>query len=279
MAKKKRKPRNRPGNPQTASRPSPPAGGERWQTASARRPGTRRRGPAVARARRPRGRPARPRGKRQTRVSFARRFIVIGVISLVTVTILYFLEKGASPRPISAEAIAAAQQAKCSGVTKPSGNPTGGHLNPGQSYTYAQHPATSGLHDPSPLGVSPDIYTEPVPETQAVHFLEHAGVIIYYRAATVSTPGSTASPTPDPNALPQAVIDALGKVADEQPNTLLAPYPDLPEGTSLALTAWNRLQTCPATVTAAQASTIANGFAHAFVCTSVAPEPKNSPDC
>ena len=82
-----------------------------------------------------------------------------------------------------------------------------------------------------------------------------------------------------PDKLDQTVIDALAKVAQDQRNTLLAPYPDLPDGASLALTAWNTLQTCPATITAAQASTVANGFVNAFACTSVGPEPKASDDC
>jgi hypothetical protein len=47
----------------------------------------------------------------------------------------------------------------------------------------------------------------------------------------------------------------------------------------LAISTWNKLQTCPATVTADQATTITNGFASAYVCTSNAPEPKISPDC
>jgi hypothetical protein len=38
------------------------------------------------------------------------------------------------------------------------------------------------------------------------------------------------------------------------------------------LAAWNKLQTCPATTTASQAATIANGFIDAFLCTSNAPE-------
>ena len=262
MAKKKRKPRNR----QTASRPSPPQEARQPRAAT---PGASARGGAdpARRARKQAALRARQEArKRQSRVSFARRSIVIGVMSLLAVGTLYFLQKAASPRPLSAEALAAAQAAHCTGVTEPSGNPTGGHLSQGQAYTYPQHPATSGLHDPSALATSPDIYTTPVPETQAVHFLEHAGVIIYYRADGTG-------------ALGKDVVAALGKVADDQPNTLLAPYPNLPEGISLALAAWNRLQTCPATVTAAQASTIAGGFAHSFVCTGVAPEPKNSPDC
>lgn len=192
--------------------------------------------------------------------------MVFGVVSVVAVGTLWYLQRAASPRPISAEAIAAAQAAKCTDVTKPSTNPVGGHLDPGETITYPDRPATSGRHDPSALPTSPDVYTEPVPETQAVHFLEHSGVIIYYRAEGA-------------DALGKEAIAALTKVAQDQHNTLLAPYPNLPEGASLALTAWNRLQTCPATVTAAQASTIANGFADAFVCTSVGPEPKASDDC
>jgi Protein of unknown function (DUF3105) len=264
MAKKKRKPRNR----SPADAPSSEQGAARAEAAPRGAPSRAGGADPARRARKEAARLARAAArKRQTRVSFARRTIAISTISLVALATFYFLERAASPRPISPQAIADAKAAGCTGVTQPSSNPTGGHLAEGQAYTYAQHPATSGLHDPTPLPTSPDIYTTPVIETQAVHFLEHAGVIIYYRAK------------PDPAALPADVIAALGKVADAQPNTLLAPYPDLPTGEALALTAWNRLQTCPATITAAQASSVANGFAHAFVCTAVAPEPKNSPDC
>jgi len=53
----------------------------------------------------------------------------------------------------------------------------------------------------------------------------------------------------------------------------MAPYPQLDEGTSLALAAWNTLWECPAAVTAGQAVTIASGFAEAYRGTSNAPEP------
>ena len=53
-----------------------------------------------------------------------------------------------------------------------------------------------------------------------------------------------------------------------------APYPDLPAGQSLDFTAWNKLQTCPATITADQARAVAYGFEYAFSCTGNAPEPK-----
>jgi hypothetical protein len=257
MAKKKRRPRNRP----TANRaPSQTA----TETESPQpRGGT----TTTRRAHKEEARKAREAArKRQLRASAARRILVISVITLVAVGVLWFLQRAANPRPISAEAVAAAQKAGCTGVVEPSSDPVGGHLNPGETITYPDKPATSGRHDPTPLPTSPDVYTAPVPETQAVHFLEHSGVILYYRQT-------------GPDALKQDVVDALAQVARDQHNTLLAPYPDLPEGTSLALTAWNHLQTCPGTITAAEAGTVANGFANAFVCTSVGPEPKASPDC
>lgn len=262
MAKKKRKPRNRP----PASRPSAPKG---TTDANATSTGVPAQGGAnpTRRAHKEEARKAREAArKRQNRTSAARRFLVISVVSLVAVGTFWFLQRAASPHPISAEAQTAAQTAGCTGVTNPSSNPVGGHLTAGENITYPDKPATSGKHDPSPLPTDPDVYTTPVPETQAVHFLEHSGVIIYYRQDGAG-------------ALDQKVVDALAQVAHDQHNTLLAPYPDLPDGVSLALTAWNTLQTCPATITAEQASTVANGFADAFVCTSVGPEPKASPDC
>ena len=80
-----------------------------------------------------------------------------------------------------------------------------------------------------------------------MHNLEHGAVIIYYRQ------------TGDGALLPRIVEPHDGD--RERPNnTILAPYEPLPDGQPLALTAWNKLQTCPATVTAAQATTIAKGF-------------------
>jgi len=54
----------------------------------------------------------------------------------------------------------------------------------------------------------------------------------------------------------------------------MVPHPALPEGTALALTAWNRLWECPATITTDQATTVATGFVDAYRGTSNAPEPR-----
>jgi hypothetical protein len=263
MAKKKRKQRHRPA-----------AGAERDRTAGAERDRT----PATGTAERTRStertRSARSERKdqvRQARETTLRRIrrrralqraAWMGGLGAVTFAAFFLLTRVGGPKPIPEAALAAASDARCGNVQTPAASAPGGrHLSPGQSYTYTEHPATSGFHDPSPLPGDPHVYDSPVPETRAVHNLEHAYVLIYYRAD-------------GPDALPQEVVSRLASLADAQDKVIMAPYPDLPSGTSLALTAWNKLWECPATVTADQARTIASGFIQAYRGTSNAPEPR-----
>ena len=71
--------------------------------------------------------------------------------------------------------------------------------------------------------------------------------------------------------------------SDRSPRTTrrpyLIPYPSLPDGTALAFTAWNKLLTCPAKITADQAATVAQGFIDSFACTNNAPEGKLGDGC
>ena len=257
MAKKKRKQRHRPA-----------AGAERDRTAGAERDRTATTGTAE------RTRSARSERKdqvRQARETVLRRIhrrralkraAWMGGLGVVTFAAFFLLTRVGGPKPIPEAALAAASDAGCGDVQTPAASAPGGqHLSPGQSYTYPEHPATSGFHDPSPLPGDPHVYDSPVPETRAVHNLEHAYVLIYYRAD-------------GPDALPQEVVSRLASLAGAQDKVIMAPYPDLPSGTSLALTAWNKLWECPATVTADQARTIASGFIQAYRGTSNAPEPR-----
>ena len=174
---------------------------------------------------------ARKRAQRSARIRRVTTFVAIGAIG---VGIVWFFQRAASPRPVSDAAIAAAEAAGCSEVQTPAASAPGGvHLQPGESHTYPDHPATSGPHDPSPLPIPPRVYSEPISETNAVHNLEHGAVIMYYRQSGDA-------------ALPQDVVDRLATIANDGHNTILAPYSPLPDGTALALAAWNKLQTCPA---------------------------------
>jgi len=200
------------------------------------------------------------------RSAFRRALIFAGVGVLVVVALTYFQRAG-SAKPLSAAAQSAAAAAGCSGVETPAGEAPGGlHLKSGESYSYSEHPATSGYHDPSPLPGQPRIYPSPVQETQAVHSLEHGSVIMYYRL-------------PNEDGISQDVVNVLGPVATGNRATYLIPYPGLPDGTSLAFTAWNKIVTCPASITADQATTLAQGFIDSFTCTNNAPEGKLGDGC
>lgn len=199
---------------------------------------------------------ARKRAQRSARVRRLTTFAVIGVIG---VGVVYFFQRAASPRPVPQFAIDAAEAAGCEIQTPTTSAPGGLHLDPGASYTYDQHPATSGYHDPSPLPIPPHVYSAPIAETNAVHNLEHGAMIMYYRQSGAG-------------ALAQAIVDRMTTIANATDNVILAPYEQLPEGTALAFAAWNKLQTCPASMTGPQAREVALGFIQAFVCTSNAPE-------
>ena len=206
---------------------------------------------------------ARQKARRRAEQRGFLRKSAIGALAVIAVASgLFLLRRSTSPKPVNAAAVAAGQTAGCGDIQQPDGSsPDRTHLDPGQTYQYPNEPATAGPHDPSPLPPDPHVYDSPVPETRAVHNLEHAYVLIYYRQS-------------GRDALPQAVVSSLRSVANAQTKVIMVPHPALPEGTALALTAWNRLWECPATITTDQATTVATGFVDAYRGTSNAPEPR-----
>lgn len=164
------------------------------------------------------------------------------------------------PGEISAAARSAATAAGCGDLEQPVvPNPSRVHLAPGESFDYPDRPAAAGPHDASPLPPDPHVYAIPVPETKAVHNLEHAYVIIYYRPAAE-------------DGLAQETADRLAAIARDEDRVIMAPYPALPDGRAFALLAWNTRWMCPATISADQAVTMTTSFIDAFRGTSVAPE-------
>jgi uncharacterized protein DUF3105 len=284
MAKKRRKPHNRPhvpargtvrasGGPdeaperearsgaepdkeRTRTRVDRPGGGARGQAAPAAR--SRAEKKEIARRQREE---VRKLIRRRRAIS---RALQVAILSAIAVGAVWFFTRAQAPADVPQSAIRAAEAALCGDVQTPAASAPGGlHLAPGETFTYDQHPATSGSHAPAPLPAEPHVYTSPVEEIAAVHNLEHAYVLIYYRAD-------------GPDALPSDVVDELATLANSEDKVIMAPYPSLNEGTSLALAAWNKLWECPAGVTADQARTIASGFIEAFRGTSNAPEPRGA---
>jgi hypothetical protein len=230
---------------------------------------------AKKRKRKPSGRPrtsaARPKGtsapprRRAAPATPAtdrrRSLLVRGVVLAVVAVLTYFLLiRARGPGEIPAEASRAAEAAGCAPLERPvEPDPSRTHLSPGEAFDYPDPPAAAGPHDASPLPPDPHVYEQPVPETKAVHNLEHAYVILYYRPS-------------DDGGLSADAIDALGSFARDEDRVIVAPYPNLPEGQGLALLAWNTRWMCPSSVTAEQSVTIAGGFVDAFRGTTVAPE-------
>ena len=237
---------------------------------SAGRPNQRDRPRADRQERKQQARRAREAALRaQRRRATIRRFVASVVVAAVVVGVFVFLTRASGPNPFPEVAEEAAEAAGCLDVQTPVDSAPGNqHLNSGQTFEYQQRPATSGQYDPSPLPGDPAVYTEMPAETMLVHNLEHAFVNIYYRQS-------------GPTALAPDIVGQLATLAegDERNHVLLSPHTSLPDGVDFAVTAWNKLLTCPNSVTADQARTIAQGFMTAFECTGNAPEPNQSEGC
>ena len=199
---------------------------------------------------------ARPKAQARPAPSRRRSYLFRGIALVVVAALTYLLLlRARGPGEISAEALSAADAAGCAELERPVDvEPSRTHLDPGESFDYEDPPAAAGPHDPSPLPDEPRVYAEPVSETRAVHSLEHAFVIVYH------------------DGLSADAVAALAILAKDSDRVIVAPYPGLPEGTGLALVAWNTRWRCPPSVSAEQAVAVARGFADAFAGTTVAPE-------
>jgi len=185
------------------------------------------------------------------------RVVAVGAVIALGWLLFY---RTTPPGEISAVARSAARAAGCANLEQPViADPSRTHLAPGETYDYPDRPAVAGPHDPSPLPPDPHVYPDPVPETRAVHNLEHAYVIVYYLPTAQGGPSAE-------------VVQRLSALANDEKRVIMAPYPTLTPERGLALLAWNTRWFCPASVTADQAVAIAGGFIDAYRATSVAPE-------
>lgn len=237
-----------------------------------------RRRPAPRPAVRPEPSPARAerkeeaRKEREARIRRSRRRVLLRRLSRVGIVILlagliagFIYWRGGEDRRQNQAAAEAAEKLGCTDVQD---LPDEGreHLAANEPPpAYGTTPATSGKHNAGTLPSEPHVYDQPFDQTlesQAVHNLEHAYVIIYYRQE-------------GPDAPPENVVNDLAELANAEDKVLMAPYSTLPEGESIALAAWTHLQTCP-TVTDGDANdvlTIARNFVDEFRGGGDAPEP------
>ena len=234
-------------------------------------------GSVTTTAKRERKEAARERKQKEAKAAVRRgalrRAAIGGVVGLlVFFAFSYFINRAPKATPLSADATAAAVAggARISSH-RPPARPVACTSSPGRRTRTTSTRRRPAYHDPSPLPCQPRVYTTAdlanYRETMAVHTLEHGSVIMYYR------------PTGDPGGLPQAGRRPTRTDRPEQQGVLPDPLPGPPDGTALAFTAWNKLLTCPAKITADQARTVAQGFIDSFACTNNAPEGKLGDGC
>jgi hypothetical protein len=181
------------------------------------------------------------------------------IVAAVVLGWVLFL-RAPGPGALSPTALETAASAGCDDPQRPVvADPSRAHLAPNETFEYPDPPPAAGPHDPSPLPPDPHVHAEPVAETRAVHNLEHAYVLIWYRPTAEGGPSA-------------AVVDALEDVAREEDRVIMAPYPAMPAGRALALVAWNTRWLCPAGISPEQATTVARAFVQAYRGTTNAPE-------
>ncbi|HEX6844952.1 MAG TPA: DUF3105 domain-containing protein [Actinomycetota bacterium] len=221
------------------------------------KPATRRDRKAALRAQREAE--ARARARRERR----RRFLLLTGAGLAGYALILFLGRAPGAQALPGAAAEAGRAAACTNLElapQLDGDVPRDHFPTGQATEYPQIPPAAGNHALDPLEPGVRVLDAPPDEARLVHTLEHGSVFLSYR------------PPGDPDGLGQDAVDALASLAPDRPATYLAPSAALPEGTGLALRAWNVAVLCPGTISAEQATALADGFVTALACTSNAPE-------
>jgi Protein of unknown function (DUF3105) len=172
--------------------------------------------------------PKRPQGPRQRGTQHggddARRRLILylvagsGVVALVAVVAALAFAGGGGGSDNSSDPRQALEAADCTYRVTPAAK-FGQHVNSLQAKVhYSTFPPASGRHYYIPAVWG--FYTDPVLEIQAVHNLEHGGIIVSWG-----------------NKVPRSEIKKIQRFYDESPNAMLAfPLPAL--GNKIALVAW-----------------------------------------
>lgn len=219
--------------------------------------------PSARAARKEQARQERERRIKQAkRRQRARRAVRWGVVLAAAGGIGWFVwGQVQENREVQERAAAAAARVGIGDIQEPADEGTE-HLQPTDPPPqYGTIPAASGPHAATPLPAEPRVYDQPIPETAAVHNLEHGYVLIYYRAE-------------GEGALEEAVVAELEGLAEGETEVIMAPHESLAEGTNLAFAAWTRLQEgkVPADADPADVALVARAFIEEFKNGAAAPE-------
>lgn len=126
-------------------------------------------------------RPSRPRAGWSMPSTNVLIGVALGLLAALVVGLVVALAGGGGAKNVSAEDVAkvraAMAAAGCSFTAAPSA--AAGHMtSSNQKVTYKTFPPSSGIHNPTPA-IWGD-YSQPVDPRQAVHNLEHGGIVTWY---------------------------------------------------------------------------------------------------
>ncbi|HEX9774482.1 MAG TPA: DUF3105 domain-containing protein [Actinomycetota bacterium] len=162
----------------------------------------------------------------------ARKRKMRGVLTLVALVVIAGLIgvavylSGASARRAGQELARLAAPAGCTEVQS-FGDEGSTHVDSPTDVEYRTTPPTSGNHYGN-VG-NTGIYHVQAPDENMVHNLEHGHVGIWYAQ----------------DGIDDAVLEALkGVVRENATGAFLSPRPDLPDGVTIAFTAWQHMSTC-----------------------------------
>jgi Protein of unknown function (DUF3105) len=167
--------------------------------------------------------------KRMRRAAIIRRVVIIGlVLAVVAGAVIFFYYRGQADQRAQNQARDVAEAAGCTQVvTRPDFGAN--HVAAPEPINYTEQPPTSGPHRPNTLDPGTSVYQTEPDITSAVHNLEHAYVIIWYREGAVD----------------EEMVAQIEHFAEITDKTIAAPFGQLPEGTDIAITAWRKIQECP----------------------------------
>ena len=161
------------------------------------------------------------------RAARKRNLLTVGIAALVGALVLFLIINDSSRNNggDSVDAGVAAEEAGCTEIETPE-EAGAEHVDEGTVVEYETSPPTSGNHYATTA--QPGFSADPIPVENVVHNMEHGQIVIWYDTEA-----------------PQATVDAIQSVVDEEAIALLAvPYEDVPSGSELVFTAWGASQAC-----------------------------------
>jgi len=149
-----------------------------------------------------------------------KKFIIITLISFLTIALLIFWAKKQDNKNVLHKAVENTEKLEPIGQLFENQGQT--HIKPGEEHpAYNSNPPTSGWHRATPAKWG--IYDRPLIDEQAIHNLEHGGIWISYKN------------------IDEATLENLKKIAKANPRSVIL-SPREANDANIVLASWTRME-------------------------------------